>query len=148
MSSETSMTKAKTVFKHEEHNLVILSLLNASGGTLYPGQEVNIKASTNNSVEKRDAGTDFPLGIVTVGGADGAYVSVATILQRTCQAIAKGGTLAAGVFAKPNGTYNAAGLPEYVVTAVSGDYVSAVVISGGAVDTEVRLGILRAPFKI
>jgi len=114
---------------------------------LVAGEEVNIESATNMSVEKRDAGTDFPIGIVTVGGAVGEKVTIATCLQRTCLAMAKGGTLNAGALVKPNGTFNASGVPEYVATA-SGDYVSAIVLSGGVVDTEITIGILRAPFQL
>lgn len=145
--SGSVMSKSKTLFRHEEHNLVHLTMVNAAGATLRAGQEVNIKSATNMSVELRDGGTDFPFGIVTVGGADGDKVTVVTCIQRTCLAMAKGGTLNAGAAVKPNGTWNAAGEPEYVATA-SGDYVSAVVLSGGAVDTEITVGILRSPFQL
>lgn len=141
------MAASKTLFKHEEQGLVFLTLLNTSGAELKVGQEVNIESGLNLSVEKRDAGTDFPLGVVTVGGVDGDQVTIATCLQRTCLAVAKGGTLNAGANVKPNGTYNAAGMPEYVATS-AGDYVSAIVLSGGAVDTEIIVGILRSPFQL
>jgi hypothetical protein len=145
-SSGSVMSASKTLFKHEEHHLVHLSLINTSPAALRAGEEVNIKAATNLSVEKRDAGADFPIGIVTVGGAVGERVTVATCLQRTVQAIAKGGTINAGALVKPNGVWNVAGLPEYVA-AVATDFISAVVLSGGVVDSEITIGILRAPFK-
>ncbi len=143
MSTETSMLKSKTLFKHENHTGVILSLT-ASGSALVPGQEVYISADL--SVSKR-TGAQFPAGVVTVGGADGKYVSVYTPFSRTIQAHSKGGTINFGTFVKPNGTVNADGMPEYVA-AVAGDYASALVIDGGNVDTEIMIGILTAPFQI
>lgn len=147
MSSTGSvMAASKTLSKHQESYPSFLTLTNASGGELKVGQEVNIKASTNLSVEKRDAGADFPCGIVSVGGLDGERVTILTTFHSTLKAIAKGGSLVAGVFVKPNGTYNAAGMPEYIV-AVDGDFVSGQVISGNLVDGEIEIGMLRAPFR-
>lgn len=153
MSTETSMTASKTLHRHEEHGLLYLTLTNSDAAALVVGQEVVIEADL--SVDKRGAGTEFPFGIVTVGGGVGELVTIATCLQRTSLAIAKGGTLNAGTFVKPNGTVTN-GIPEYVAavgavlsngttTSVVGDYASAIVLKGGNVDTEIVIGILRTP---
>lgn len=143
MSTETSMTASKTLHRHEEHGLLFLTLTNSNGSALVVGEEVTIES--NLSVDKRGGGTEYPFGIVTVGGADGELVTIATCLQRTSLATAKGGTLNAGTFVKPNGT-TTNGIPEYVA-AVDGDYISAIVLKGGNVDTEIVIGILRTPFR-
>jgi hypothetical protein len=138
------MNASITLSRHKATYGVFLTLVNSSGATLNAGQEV--KLENDLTVDKRSVGTEFSIGVVDVGGADGEKVSVHTPFNRTLKAIAKGGTLNVNTFVKPNGTWNAAGLPEYVV-AVNGDYVSAIVIDGGAVDTVIELGILMCPFK-
>lgn len=147
MATETSMTKSVTLSRDAETYGVFLSFINDVNSALVAGQEVFI--SGNGIVTKRLLGSSFPAGIVTVGGAVGDLVTVHTPFQRTLKAHAKGGTLAAGVFVKPNGTLNADGKPEYVAAApVLGDFVSAIVLKGGAVDTEIVLGILRTPIPL
>lgn len=154
MATETSMTKSLTLSKHAEREAVFLTLLNATGAALVAGQEVYISA--NLTVVKRSTGAQFPIGVVTVGGADAENVTVHTVFQRTLKAHAKGGTINFGTFVKPNGTVNADGCPEYVAaavpslsggtnTSVVGDYCSAIVLSGGAVDTIIELGVFRTP---
>lgn len=135
---------SKTVSRYKETYGVFLTLTNSDGADLRAGQEAVLENDL--TVQHRTLGTQFPIGIVDVGGADGAKVTVHTCFQRTLQAIAKGGTINVGAFVKPNGTWNAAGIPEYVAVA-AGDYASAIVIDGGAVDTEITLGVLRTPFK-
>ncbi len=145
--TETSMTKALTLSRQIEKFMVYLTFLNGSGAELKAGQEVFISA--NMTVNKRTTGAQFPIGVVSIGGADAENVTVACCIQRSLKAHAKGGTLAAGVFVKPNGTYNADGTPEYIAAAPAlGDYVSAIVLSGGAVDTTLELGILRTPIPL
>lgn len=144
MSTETSLVASKTLSRHQENFSMFLTLTNDNSADLRQGEEVILNG--NLTVAKRSVGTTFPIGVVTVGGADGELVTVATVIQRTLRAIAKGGTLAAGAFVKPNGTWNAAGCPEYVAVA-AGDYASAIVLSGGNVDTEIVVGFLRTPFK-
>ena len=146
---------SKTVTRQPEASEgCTLTLTNGSGAALKQGQEVFI--SGNMAVNKRSTGAQFPVGIVTVGGDDAQPIAVFTCFQRTVRAVAKGGTLSAGTFVKPNGTYNSVGLPEYVAateptlsngttTSVLGDYVSGIVISGGNVDTEIQIGIFRTP---
>jgi len=149
MATESIMPASVTISKHAEPTGVILTLTNAFAGTLFQGQEVIMSA--NLSVTKRTTGTQLPIGVVTVGKGTGERVSVFTAFQRTVKGIAKGGTIAAGATVKPNGNWNTAivaeGLPEYTATA-AGDYVSGVVISGGAVDTVIEIGILRTPYQL
>jgi hypothetical protein len=146
--SGTSMTASTTVITHQNHAALELTLINGSGATLYQGQEVNIKASTNYTVELRDAGTDFPVGVVISNAVvDGDRVAVKVPFVQVLKVHAKGGTINAGAFVKPNGTRNADGLMEVVGTTTTGDYVDMVVIKGGAVDTILEVGQLAAPFK-
>lgn len=157
MSSETSMTASKTLHRHEEQGLLFLTLTNSDGATLKVGQEVVLE--NNLTVQKRSAGSEFPIGVVTVGGIDGDLVTVATCFQRTTLAIAKGGTINVNTFVKPNGTVQASGIPEYVAavapiysngttTSVLGDYASGIVLRGGNVDTEIVVGLFRQPIPI
>lgn len=145
--TQTSMTASITVITHQNHSALALTLTNGAGETLYQGQSVNIKSATNYTVEKRDAGGDFPAGTVLKGGADGDKITVLVPFKAVMKVHAKGGTINAGVFVKPNGTRNADGLMEVVGTTTSGDYVDMVVIKGGAVDTVLEVGVLEAPFK-
>jgi hypothetical protein len=143
--TETSMSKSVTLFRHSEEKPVHLSLLAAVD--LKQGQEVYLSA--NMTVSLRNAGSQFPIGIVTVGGKAGDLVTVGSCIQRSVLAHAKGGTINFNTFVKPNGTFNADGTPEYVAAAVAlGDFVSAIVLSGGAVDTLIQLGFLRTPMPL
>lgn len=132
-----------TLQKFVESHGLFLTLLAAAA--LKPGQLVNI--SGDNTVAAVDAGTDFPVGIISVGAtAAGEKVTVLTNLNSDLKAIA-GAALAAGALVKPTGAVDANGRPTYVAAAV-GDFVGAVVIKGGALNAEIRVGILRAPVKI
>lgn len=149
MTSTGSVQSAsKTIFRHEEHGMVFLTLTNGSGVTLVAGQEVKIKASVDLTVDVRTLGTDIPAGIITVGDADGKDMTIATPFDRTVKAIAKGGTINAGDQVIPNGTFNAAGLPEYVKTVTAGHFVTGICLKGSVVDGQIVIGHLRAPYKI
>lgn len=146
MSTGSIQNASKTISRYYETYLLYLTLTNGQVDKLINGQEVYI--SGNNSVTKRTTGTQFPIGVVSVGSVDHrTTVTVSTCLQRDLYCTAKGGTLAAGTFVKPNGNIAADGTPEYVAT-IAGDYASGIVLAGGAVDTEIRVGILRSPFRI
>lgn len=138
-------TASVTLVKHEELESVDLTLTNASGARLNAGDQVNIKASTNLSVELADAGTDFPIGIVKTPGDNGEKVVIKTVFMATLRALATGGTLNAGSFAKPNGL-KTSGVPQYVAVADK-DYFSVIVLSGNTVGNEITLGVLRSPLR-
>lgn len=145
MSTESIHAAPVTLSKHAETEAVRLTLTNGSGAAIKEGREAVISGDL--TITHRTLGTQFPIGIVTVGGPTSDKITVHTCFQRTLKAHAKGGTINAGTFVKPNGTYNADGTPEYVA-AVAGDYVSAIVLKGGAVDTILELGILRTPIQL
>lgn len=134
---------SKTVIRYDRSYGLNLSFINDNGAALEKGMEV--KVDGNNLVAERAAG-DFPIGYVTVGGADGERVTVRVIGEAVMKAHAKGGTIAAGAFVKPNGTINASGLPEYV--AATTGYALAIVITGGAVDTDLDILILEHPVTV
>lgn len=128
-----------------ENESVDLTLLNGEPtDALNQGQLVYL--SGNNAVRKITLGTQYPLGVVKTGGLAGKKLAVQTSLCRDLHCIAKGGTIAAGAFVKPNGNLSVNGLPE-VVAVAAGDYTQMVVLSGGAVDTQIRIGVLRVPMK-
>lgn len=145
MSTESIQSASKTVSRHKETYGVFLTLTNGSGGVLNAGQEVFI--SGNLTVNKRSTGAQQSIGVVDVGAADAQRVTVHTAFQRTLKAIAKGGGLNAGDRVKPNGVWNAAGLPEYVVC-VATDMISGVVLKGGVLDAEIEIGIFRTPYQL
>lgn len=138
----TIQTPNPTIFPQMEEESLKLSLI--AGVDLAKGVEVRLSA--DNTVNTR-TGTQFPIGVVDLAGLNGANVTVQTVFSRTMKAIAKGGTIASGAFVKPNGTLNADGRPQYVACA-SQDFALAIVLDGGAVDTEIVLGILRTPVVV
>jgi hypothetical protein len=144
MTTGSVMNASLTLSRHKATYGVFITFTNSSGATLNAGQEVILENDL--TVDKRSVGTTFPIGVVDVGGVDGDKVTVHTCFARTLKAVAKGGTINVGTFVKPNGTWNALGLPEYVAVA-NGDYASAIVIDGGAVDTVIELGVFQTPFK-
>lgn len=137
---------SKTLSKHAESAMVFLTLTNGAGGNIKDGQEVYISA--NNTVSIRTLGTQFPIGICTVGKVPHREtVAVASAFQRDILGIATGGAIAAGAFVRTNGTLNADGVPQYVAC-VADDYAMGVVLSGGASGAEIRVGVLRSVFKV
>lgn len=146
MSTESIIAKSLTLSRHKDFSLVFMSFTISNGGAaMVAGQECIING--NMTIGKRTLGTQFPIGVVDVGGADGTLVAVATCFQRSLVAHCKGAAIAANAFVKPNGTVNADGSPEYVAT-VAGDYVSAICISGGILDAQITLGVLSSPFQL
>lgn len=133
---------APQVITDLKHDALQLGFTNDSGAALSEGQEVILK--TAGTVDKRSSGTTRPIGVVIKGGANAARVTVRTCFTAVLNGIAKGGTINAGTFVKPNGTLNADGKPQYVA-AVAGDYSLAIVVKGGAVDSEIKIAILDAP---
>lgn len=144
MSTETLGGTRPVVVRpqHETEHLPI-SFINDSGADLKEGMEVILK--TDGTLDKRDAGTEYPIGIVEKGGADGERVTVGTAFQTTVNAVASG-NLNAGVFVKPTGVVTAAGRPTYIVVA-DGDYASAIVLAGANDTLPILIGILRTPIR-
>ncbi len=140
MATESIKSPSKTLTKHYESYGVNMTLI--ASGAIAQNQEVYISA--NNTVAKRTTGVQIPIGIATVGGADGDKIAVQSNVLRDSLGIATGGTLAAGALVKQNGTVNADGIPQYVAGAV-GDYLSAIVLQGGAANAEIRVLHLRGP---
>lgn len=142
MATETfKITKKTVVYNCDEITFDTAQVLEI-------GQEVYI--SGNNTVSERTLGSQFPIGVVETPSVTGdTQVVVKTGFSRVIQAIAKGGTLSAGAFVKPNGNVSTAdSLPEYVSAATSGDFAAGVVLIGGAVDATIRIGILETPVRI
>lgn len=141
----TIQSAAPQVITDITNDALQVSFVNTSGGALVSGQEVTIK--TNGEVDKRDAGTELPHGIVIVGGANNARVTVRLFGQAIINAIIKLAGANAGALVKPNGTIDATGVPQYVAT-TDGDYVSGYVIKGGLVDTAVKVLILNSFYQL
>lgn len=136
-----------TLVVHKAQGTLELTFTNASGARLEAGHTVVL--SNNMAVGKRATASanTFPTGVVTVGGEDGEQVTVATPFAMVQKAVAKGGTLAVNALLVSNGNIDATSkVPEYVA-ASTGDYANAVVLSGGAVDAEILVGILHTPIK-
>jgi hypothetical protein len=148
MATESITAAGITLTKHYESYGVFLTLIDGTSGgsVLAIGQKVKISA--NNTVVKCSAGTDFSIGVVTnTDNGDGSNkVTVHANIMRDSKAVAIGGTLNAGAFVVPNGVMNADGIPQYVAAA-SGDHVSAIVLSGGAANSVIRILHLRSSFK-
>lgn len=138
----TFNTTTPVVFAQKAEDNLCLSF--DASVALKEGEEVRISA--NKTIAKR-TGTQFPIGVVVVGANQNEKASVSTCFSNVIQGTAKGGTLNAGDFVKPNGNIGTNGLPEYVV-AVANDFTQAVVLKGGALDSQLELGILRSPFKV
>ena len=133
---------APQVITDLKHDALQLGFTNDSGAALSEGQEVILK--TAGTVDKRSSGTTKPIGIVIKGGANAARVTVRTCFTAVLNGIAKGGTINAGTYVKPNGTLASDGKPQYVAAA-SGDYSLAIVVKGGVVDSEIKIAILDSP---
>lgn len=112
---------------------------NDSGVELKQGREVILK--TTGLLDKRSAGSEIPLGVVVIGGIDGARCTVRTGFTAAIKAKAIGGTLNAGTYVVPNGNVDSDGIPEYIA-AVAKDYATGYVIKGGAANASIKVGIL------
>lgn len=158
MTTGSIQAASITLSKHKETYLLFLTLTNNSGAALVDGQMVY--ADGNLTVDVIVDSTDdaeFPIGIVDVGGADQAFVTIATALQRTLKVHnADGGTIAAGDFVKANGVVNANGKPEWIpavaddfgpTAEVLGDWAHGIVLSGALTAAEALVGVLRTPVR-
>lgn len=144
-STGTVQSAAAQTITDMRHDVLQNQYVNDSGGALEPGMEVILK--TDDTIDKRDAGTEFPFGIVVLGGADGEKVTIRSFFQSIIKGIATGGAITSGVFVKPNGVLDANDKPQYVAVA-AGDYAAAHVLVGAAEDAEITIGILESPVNI
>ena len=140
-----AINSAITLSKYQEEDALDLTL--GAATTLNKFESVYLTG--NKIVSRRSAGTQFPIGIVLVTPtAAGADVTVRTCFTIDLKGTNKNGSaVAAGAFMKQNNNVGLDGKLEYV-SAATGDYADAIVLSGGAADAEIILGILRVPVKI
>lgn len=138
MSTGTIQDAAVQVITDLRHDALQLGFTNDSGADLKRGDEVILK--TDGTVDIRDAGSERPIGIVVVGGADGDRVTVRTYFTAVMNAIATGGAIVAGVPVVPNGS-KTDGVPQYIA-AVATNYYCAITLNSVAQDADVVVGIL------
>lgn len=149
MASETYSVQdpSVTLTKYRETYALHLTLLNGEAAEAL-NQGTAVYLSGNNTVKKLVDGSEFPIGVVFSGGAAGTKLSVEVgPCVRDLVGISKGSALASGDFAIADGTFDADGRPNYVA-ASAGAFANAIVIAGGAEDSEIRLGILRTPYTV
>lgn len=142
----TIQSEKNQTLKNWDKGRLQISFVNDSGGTLYPGMEVTLK--TTGKVDKRNAGTDVPVGIVMVGGADQTRVTVRLYCTITIKAKAIGGTLNPGSWVVPNGNIDSTYEDPEVIAAAEGDYVSMIVLKGGIANAQILVGVLNSPFLL
>jgi len=136
----TIQNAATVVMTDIRHDALQFSFVNDSGAALTEGQEVTLK--TDGTIDKRDAASDIPLGIVVVGAANGARVTVRTFFTAVIKAKAIGGTINAGVFVNPNGNKDATThIPEYILATGNNPSVG-LVIKGAAQNGSITVGIM------
>lgn len=135
---------AQVIFNKAGHRLT-MTAVNDSGARLNPGTEVILKS--NGTLDKRDAGTEFPLGVVEIGADNGNRPTVSLNGNMLMEVAPSTGTINAGTFVKPNGTVNAAGYPV-VVAAVAGDYASMLVVKQATAPALIKVLVLHSPFQI
>jgi len=99
-----------------------------------------VKLSANGSVEPA-AAADEHIGVCTVGGKSGELVTIVVSYLTDSLVKIVGGTASAGDKVTFNGNVDANGVPE-VAIAASGVVAKGIVLSGGAADSEIRIGIL------
>lgn len=158
MTTGSIQSASVTLSKHQEKFCLFLSLTNDEGGALLHGDIVYAKG--NLTVAKFDDGvkaTKVPIGIVSVGAADGLRVTVASYFNRTLKAHNNNGdAMSAGDVVRPVGTYQSDGRPNYkkataddygATTEVLGDWGTGIVLSGGNNDTEILVGLTRQPIR-
>lgn len=144
MSGSNTLGKpqASAIIRYKEEGYLALSFINDSGAELKVGQEVILK--TNGKLDKRDAGTEYAIGIVEVGAADGKKVTVlCTNIAAVIWGEASGDLSNEGQFVKPSGAVDATtGYPIYAAVA-SGDFAQAIVLEGNTTGNNIKVGILR-----
>jgi len=140
----TIQNAATVIISDLRHDALQLSFVNDSGITLTPGQEVMLK--TDGTIDKRDAGSEIPLGIVVVAGENGKRVTVRTYFTAVIKGKAIGGAINAGVLVRPNGNKNdTTFIPEYVASTTA-DISVGLVIKGATQNGEILIGIMDGVF--
>lgn len=142
MSTGTVQSAKVTIVKDLRKDILALSFVNDSGGELFSGQEVTLK--TDGTIDKRDAGTELPLGTVKIGAVDSERVVVYTVFKHSVKGIATGGALDAGVYVKPNGTLDSSNRPQYVAIGDE-EYALGLTITSALEDAEILVGIMESP---
>jgi predicted RecA/RadA family phage recombinase len=116
-----------------------------AGGAISTGAFVYLSA--NNTVTTVSTmASQAPIGqAISSASAAGESVAVATFFDRIFNVVAKGGTLNANTYVKPNGTVSTAsgsvGFPEVVAVAVT-DPKQFLVLQGGAADATIRIAFI------
>lgn len=118
MSTGTIQDAALLIITDLRHDALQLGFTNDSGGALTKGDEVTLKV--DGSVDLRSLGTEYPLGIVVVGAADGERVTVRTPFTALMDVTnVNAGTIDAGDLLIPKGTKDANGRPNYDIAAAT-----------------------------
>jgi len=140
----TFQSTPATGIKWKEEGNIQLPVVNGSGEDLVNGQEVIMKS--DGTLDKRDAGTEFPIGVVAVGGKDGDRVTIHANFSAIIHASAKGAAHNPGAEVVPDGTLTE-GRVNYIA-ATAGDFVSGLVLTDAASTGDaIRVGILPQAYK-
>lgn len=143
MSTGTIQTPSKTIFKTSNGSAIRQTF--TADGDLVQGQAVKLTGNGIVAVVEND--TDKSVGVVEVGGLDGEKITVLVTAYVADQLVANasGGSIAAGTLVKFKGTLNADNISE-VDACVEGDMAQGIVLSGGADEAEMRIGVLHGLF--
>lgn len=141
MSTGTIQTEPVVVLSDIRSDILQLGFTNDSGETLTIGQEVVFKG--DGTLARRTDGSEPMLGIIARGGEVGEKVAVRTLFSAVATVIAKD-TLNAGDLVVPGDfAKNEDGLTSYRL-ANQNEYCSAIVVDGGDINTQIKVGILDA----
>lgn len=138
MSTGSIQNQPVVALPDQRCEAIQLGFTNDSGSTLVVGQEVYLK--TNGKVDKRVDGSTVPLGIVIVGGGTNERVTVRTFFTLSVTGLAKGGSLNPSTPVVHDGTVDTEGRSGFIAAGNS-EWYSGVVITGGAQNTEILIGI-------
>lgn len=139
MSTGTIQNPATQIIADIRHDALQHGYTNSTGAALAKGDEVYL--DTDGTVKLRTAGTQKPLGVVMVGGADGERVTVRDFFTLVLDVLNGGvGAINAGALVVPLGT-KTNDIPEYDAAAAT-EQSCAMVIVGAAAGQPMRIGIL------
>ena len=116
-----------------------MGFINDAGEELKKGQEVILKA--DGTIDKRDAGSETPIGIVMKGGADGERILVKTFYTALVYGIAKGGAINAGSYLKQDSTKDAYDRFNYLVIAGTDKSISQAITAADE-DAVMTIGVI------